>query len=129
MWDSKRVRERVGERVGWCFRWGVASEEVELEAQVEVAHTLEDTTELERPGDGLCAVEEVTHFHSVTENPCRNNGESEALARAGLVVGEDLRDREDSFDGESDVAKEADIESRLSDRGKVDDGQHSDEVG
>jgi hypothetical protein len=36
------------------------------------------------------------------------NGDSEALARAGSVVGKDLRDREGCFDGESDVAKDED---------------------
>lgn len=107
---------------------GVSGEEIKLETQVEVAHALEDTAELERPRDGLCAVEEVAHLHGVTKNPCRNNGDSEALARARSVVGKDLRDREGSFDGESDVAKEADIELRLSDRGQMDDGQHSDKV-
>lgn len=92
------------------LRGGVSSEVIKLEAQVEVAHALEDTTELERPWDGLCAVEEVAHLHGITKNPCRNNGESEALAGAGSVVGDYLREREGSFDGESEVANEANIE-------------------
>lgn len=124
----ERGGERAGVGVGRGLSGGVSSEVIKLEAQVEVANALEDTTELERPGDGLCAVEEVAHLHGITENPCRDDGDSEALARAGSVVGNDLRDREGSFDGESAVANEANIELRFSDRGQVDDGQDSDEV-
>jgi hypothetical protein len=36
----------------------ISGEEIELETQVEVAHALEDTAELECPWNGLCAVEE-----------------------------------------------------------------------
>lgn len=128
VWVVERVGERAGVGVGRALSGGVSSEVIKLEAQVEIANALEDTTELERPGDGLCAVEEVAHLHGITENPCRDDRDSEALARAGSVVGNDLRDREGSFDGESAVANEADVELRLSDRGQVDDGQDSDEV-
>lgn len=58
------------------------SEHVELEAQVEVARALEHAAQLEGPWDSFCAAEEIAHLHGVTENPCRNDGDPETLARA-----------------------------------------------
>ena len=70
----------VGRCVSRVGGGGVPGEHVELEAKVEVTHALEHTAELERPRNGLRAVEEVAHLHGITENPGCDDGNAEALA-------------------------------------------------
>lgn len=104
-------------------------EHIVLEAQVKVAHTLEHTAQLEGPGDGLLAAEEVAHLHGITNEPCRENGDPEALARAGAVVGQNLGNGEGSLNGETNAAEDADISIRFGDRGEVDHGQDGYKIG
>lgn len=77
--DLRRVAG-MGRDMSRMCGGGLPGEHPELEAQVEVTHALEHTAELEGPGNGLGAVEEVTHLHGVTENPGRDDRHTEALA-------------------------------------------------
>lgn len=108
---------------------GGAGEHPVLEAQVQIAYALEHTAQLERPGDGLLATEEVAHLHGITKNPSSKNGHSEALAGTGAVVGQNLGERESSLDSKTNGAQEADIGRGIGDGGKVEDGQDGDKVG
>lgn len=81
-----------------------------LHAQVTVTHALEHAAQLERPGDDLLAVEEITHLQYIAKQPRRQNRNPETLARAGAVVGHDLWEGEGSLDGEADVTQEIDVE-------------------
>ena len=51
-----------------------------LDTQISITDTLENTTQLECPGDGFLAHEEVSHLAAVTNNPSSQNGDSETLA-------------------------------------------------
>lgn len=92
-----------------------------LDAQVAVTDALEDTAQLESPGNRVRAHEEVAHLAAITNNPSGQHGESEALARARSVVGEDLGHGESGLDGETNAAQQADIGAEVGDRGEVDD--------
>lgn len=75
-----------------------------LDAKIRVAAGLEDTAALEGPGDLARRSEEPEHLHGVTGQPHGQNRQAETLARARLVVDEDLRDGKGRFDGETNVA-------------------------
>lgn len=107
---------------------GGAGKHPVLEAQIQIAHTLEHTAQLECPGDGVRTAKEVAHLHSVTNNPCSENRYSEALAGARAVVGQDLREGKSSLDRKTDSAQEANIGCGIGDRGEVEDGQDGNEV-
>lgn len=77
-----------------------------LDAKVGVAAGLEDAAALEGPGDLASRGEEPEHLHGVTGQPHGQDRHAETLARARLVVDEDLGDGKGRFDGESDVADE-----------------------
>lgn len=98
---------------------GGASEHPVLEAQIQIAHTLEHTAKLEGPGNGFLAAEEVAHLHGVTKDPRSENRHPETLARTGAVVGQDLRERESSLDSKTDGAQEADVGRGIGDGGEV----------
>lgn len=99
-----------------------------LDAQVAITDALEDTTQLESPGNRVRAHEEVAHLAAITDNPGGQDGESEALARARSVVGEDLGHGEGGLDGKTNAAQQADIGAEVGDRGKVDDKEGGNEV-
>lgn len=75
---------------------------VVLNTEECVAGALEDTADLEGPGNGGGCSEEPVKLHSVTNNPASDNRQSEPLARFGSQVGEDLGDRKGRFNGETD---------------------------
>lgn len=100
----------------------------ELETQEEVAGALENTADLEHRRDVLGAEEEVAHLHRVTNNPRRDHGQPETLARAGLIVGPDLGQREGGLDGQANAAKDTDVDVGLGDRSEVDHEQGEVEV-
>ena len=108
---------------------GGAGEHPVLEAQVQIAHALEHTAQLERPGDGLLAAEEVAHLHGITKNPSGENGHSESLAGTGAVGGQNLGERKNSLDSKTNSAQEADIGRGIGDGSKVEDGQAGGKVG
>lgn len=76
--------------------------DVVLNTEECVAGALEDTADLEGPGNGGGGSEEPVKLHSVTNDPAGDNRQSESLARLGSQVGEDLGDREGRFNGETD---------------------------
>lgn len=104
------------------------SEHPILETKVEVTGTLEHATQFEGPGDRLFAEEKVAHLHGVTNDPCHEDGHSETPARAGTMIGNDLREGKRGFDGEADAAEETDVGFRLGDGSQVDHGQNGYEV-
>lgn len=108
---------------------GGAGEHPVLEAQVQIAHALEHTAQLERPGDGFLAAEKIAHLHGISENPGSENGHSEAIAGTGTVVGQNLGERENSLDSETNSTQEADVGRGIGDGSKVEDGQDGDKVG
>lgn len=75
-----------------------------LDAKIRVAAGLEDTAALEGPGDLAGRSEEPEHLHGVTGQPHGQDRQAETLARARLVVDEDLGDGKGRFDGETNVA-------------------------
>ncbi len=83
--------------------------DVELQSQIQIATHLENATQPERPWYGLAAKEEVAHLHHITDQPIGDHGQSEAPARACLMVLEDLRKRKGGFDGKTEVAEERDV--------------------
>lgn len=107
---------------------GGAGKHPVLESQIQIAHALEHAAQLECPGDGVGAAEEVAYLHSVTKNPCSENRHSEAFAGARAVVGQNLRKGKSSLDRKTDSAQEANIGCGIGDRGEVEDGQDSNEV-
>lgn len=100
---------------------GGAGEHPVLEAQIQIAHALEHTAQLEGPGNGFRAAEEVAHLHCITKDPRSENRHPETLARTGAVVGQDLRERESSLDSKTDGAEEADVGRGIGDGGEVED--------
>lgn len=111
-----------------CSFVGATGEHPVLDAQVGIANTLEDTTELERPGDRIRAHKEVAHLAAVTNDPSSQDGDTESFARTRSVVGQNLRDGESGLDGETDAAQQADIGTEVGDRSKVNDEKSGDEV-
>lgn len=99
-----------------------------LDPQVAVAHALEHTAQLEGPGDRLLATEKVAHLHRVTKEPCSQDGDTESVARARTMIGDDLRDREDSFNSKTDAAQQANVGGRLGEGGDVEDEKNADKV-
>lgn len=108
---------------------GAAGEHPVLEAQVQIAHALEHAAKLERPGDGVRAAEEIAHLHGVTNDPRSENGNSETLAGARTMVGQDLGEGESSLDSKTDGAQEANIGLGIGNWGEVEDKQDGNEVG
>lgn len=77
-----------------------------LDTEEAVAASLEDAADLKGQGDLGRGGEEPEDLHGVASDPAGEHGQTEALARLGLCIGEDLRDRERGFDGETNVADE-----------------------
>lgn len=77
-----------------------------LDSEQAVAYSLEDAADLECQRDLARGREEPENLHGVSSDPAGENGQPEALARLGLRIGDNLRDREGSFDGEADVSDE-----------------------
>jgi len=76
-----------------------------LNAQVAITRSLKQTARLERPRNLVVGLEEEeSHLEGVAEQPIGQDGDSEADAGAPALVGEDLRKRKDSFDGECNVS-------------------------
>lgn len=80
------------------LRASLGLEEEVLQAEEGVAAGLEDAADLEGPRDFRRRGEEPNHLHGVTDEPAGENGEAEALAGAGLNVGDDLRQRQGGLD-------------------------------
>lgn len=91
---------------------------IELISQIAVATRLKHAAQPERPGDDVGAQEKVAHLHAVPGQPVGDDGQSEALAGSGVVVLEDLWERQDGFDGETGVAEEGDVGPRAGDEGE-----------
>lgn len=89
-----------------------------LQPQIHIAHALESGTELECGRNDVLGIEQVTHLHHITEKPRAQNGEPESLAGPRALVGQDLRNGQEGFDGESGNAEEVDIGLRLGDEGE-----------
>lgn len=70
-----------------------------LHAQKRITAHLENTTQLERPGNLARGRKEPDHLHHVTRQPAHQYANPEALAGARLVVGNYLREGERGFDG------------------------------
>jgi hypothetical protein len=92
--------------------------DIKLMCQICIATCLEDTAQLEWPGNVLCAEEEITHFHAVACDPIEDDGGPEAFAGLCVVVLEDLRDRQDGFDGEPKISQKRDVEASVCERRK-----------
>lgn len=77
-----------------------------LDTEEAVATSLEDAADFEGQGNLRRGGEEPEDLHGVASDPAGEHGQPETLARLGLRIGEDLRDRERGFDGEANVADE-----------------------
>lgn len=77
-----------------------------LDTEEAVATSLEDAADLKGQGDLGRGGEKPKDLHGVASDPAGEHGQTEALARLGLRIGENLRDWERGFDGESNVADE-----------------------
>ena len=97
------------------FLRSVAAIHPVLHAEKRVAACLEDTAELERPGDGSLGREEPKDLHGVAGKPIDQDGDAEPFARPGPGVDQDLGKRQHSFDAEADISNQIGV--RLVDRG------------
>lgn len=113
---SNLLRREILQRVALDGALAFSVDEV-LDAKEAVATGLEDAADLEGQGNLGRGGEEPENLHGVASDPAGEHGQTEALARLGLRVGEDLRDRERGFDGEANVADE--------DRVRGIDGRHA----
>lgn len=77
-----------------------------LDAEEAVAASLEDAADLKSQRDLGRGGEKPKDLHGVASDPASEHGQTEAFARLGLRIGEDLRDWERGFDGETNVADE-----------------------
>lgn len=84
-----------------------------LHTQVHITHALEDGAKLECGRNGILCIEQVAHFHNVTKKPGSQDGESKSFAGTRALVGEDLWNREESFDCEPGDAEEVGVSLRL----------------
>lgn len=82
-----------------------------LHPQPRITARLENATHLKRPRH-LARIrgKKKAHLHRVSEQPIREHRDAKALAGSGALVGEDLRERKDGFDGEAEVADEVGVE-------------------
>lgn len=73
-------------------RWAlaVAVHQV-LYANADVTNGLEDTAELEGPGNGRFRGKEPEHLHRIANEPVDEDGEAETFTRTSLGVGVQLR--------------------------------------
>lgn len=67
-----------------------------------VARALEDTADLEGPGDGSGRGEKPVKLHGITNDPTGDNRQSESLAGLCAQIGKYLGDREGRFHRETD---------------------------
>lgn len=102
-----------------------------LICKIRITARLKDATQLERPGYNLLTQKEIAHLHAVAGHPIEYNGGTKALAGFSSVVFQDLGDRENSFDGESGVAQEGDIEGGGGEGRKdhLNEEEEADEIG
>lgn len=101
-----------------------------LNTQVHITHALEDGAELECRGNNILRIEQITHLHYITEEPRSQDGDPETFAGTRALVGEDLWNGKESFDGESGDAEEVGVGLCLGDEGEkdVDDEKGAGEV-
>lgn len=77
-----------------------------LDTEEAVAASLEDAADLKGQGDLGRGGEKPKDLHGVASDPAGEHGKTEALARLGLRIGEDLRDWKCGLNGETNVADE-----------------------
>lgn len=97
------------------FLRGLAAIHPVLHAEKRVAASLEDTAELECPGDGGLGREEPKDLHGVASKPIDQDRDAEPFTRPGPGVDQDLGKRQHSFDAETNISNQ--IRVRLVDRG------------
>lgn len=99
-----------------------------LGAEVKIATSLEQAAELKRPRDTTLAEEEIRHFEDVAHHPIDEHTHAEALAAARLGVLPNLRQRQDGFDAERNVALHRRVRGRRADE-QLQNRQRGREVG
>jgi hypothetical protein len=76
----------------------------ELQSEYAIATSLKNPTQPERPRHKLFTQEEITHLHGIARQPIDYHTQPKASTGAVPDVLEDLRDGEDGFDCQADVA-------------------------
>jgi hypothetical protein len=80
-----------------------------LNSKIRIATCLEDTTKLERPRNGAFSKEEERHLHGITQQPVREDTQTETFAAAISLIRHDLGKRQRSFNTQSHITLKCDI--------------------